>query len=125
MEPDPARRHGKLPTELRIGIVRSRQHEQLRAGFGRRIGDAGGWPAELLERSRRAIHLDSLELLHAADWTDRLDPSGIQAGVHSLNLVERVVAALSTPGIALTSATSWRWNVLICSGGALDGPNPM
>ena len=104
-EPQPAdesetgRRDRVSPAELRIAVMRSRQHEQPRLRLGRCAREVGRRPPQLLQLSRRPRGLDRLELADPGDRTDGLDPPRVEPGVDPLDFVEGVVAVDLNPQV--------------------------
>jgi hypothetical protein len=94
---DRGRGNRVLPGELRIAVVRAAEHEQALQRLGRRVGDVGRRPADLLEPDERRGRLDHLELRHPADRPHHLDPPVVLPGRDAVDLVERVVAVLLIP----------------------------
>src|SRR5258707_10573967 len=76
------------------------QHEQTSESILWRISDVSGRPAYLLQTEKHRAGFDRLPFLNSTNRTHDLDPTPVEARLHSIDFVETIVAVLFHPQLS-------------------------
>src|SRR6266480_7896873 len=99
-EANACRGHLELPAELRVAVVRARQHHHPLQRLLGLVGDVRRRPPRLLQVAAEHCGLDQLELVNPRDRPHYLDPATVHPRLDQIQLGERVVAVLFQPEVA-------------------------